>query len=88
MTKLTLSVSKVYKNGNHHKHHSAKPHWRRYYYDNFEEKMGAEYVSAIKAIFFKRHIYKRRKSWCFECRSLFVAYVKNDKEQVECPYCD
>jgi len=49
MSKLTLSVSKVYKNGNNHKHHSAKPHWRRYYYDTDEEKFGAEYVSGIKA---------------------------------------
>jgi len=88
MSKLTLSVSKVYKNGNHHKHHSAKPHWRRYFFDTFEQKFGAEYVSAIKAIFFKRHIYKRRKAYCFECKSIFVAYVKNDKEQVICPYCE
>jgi len=56
MSKLTLSVSKVYKNGNNHKHHSAKPHWRRYYYDTDEEKFGAEYVSSIKAIKLKLNI--------------------------------
>ena len=87
MSKLTLSVSRVYKNGKYHKHYSAKPHWRRYYYDTGEEKFGAEYVSSIKAMTLKLNIWKKRKACCFECQNFFDACVKNDKEQVECPYC-
>ena len=87
MSKLTLSVSKVYKNGNNHKHHCAKKHWRRYYFDTYDEKFGAEYVSGIKAMKLKLNIWKRRKAYCFECQNIFDAYIKNDNDQVECPYC-
>ncbi len=40
--------------------------------------------------YFKKYFvrkWKRRKAYCFECKNVFQALVKNDKDQIECPYC-
>ncbi len=87
MSKLTLSVSKVFKNGKYHKHYSAKPHWRRYYYDTDEEKFGAEYVSSIKAIKLKLNIWRKRKFICPECGLYFEGLIKNGRGTCDCPNC-
>jgi len=31
--------------------------------------------------------WKRRKAICFECKNVFTALIKNDKDQIKCPFC-
>jgi hypothetical protein len=89
VTKITLSVCKVYKNTGRFRFHrkKTKPAWKHYFIDLEDETFGTEWVSAIKAIKLKLNIWKKRKAYCFECQNIFDAYIKNDKDQVECPYC-
>ena len=93
MTKITLSVCKVFKNaGKRHSHRKkTKPAWKHYFLsDDWTDELtfGTEWVNSIKAKslkFKKRH---RRKFICTECYSIFIAYVKNDREKAFCPYCE
>jgi len=90
VSKITLSVCKVYKNTGRFRFHrkKTKPAWKHYFIDLEDETFGTEWVSAIKAIKLKLNIWKKRKAYCFECQNIFDAYLKNDNDQVECPDCD
>jgi len=90
---ITLSVSKVFKNTGKDRFHrkDTKKHWKHYFleYDEDEEgwRFNSEWINAIKATFLKTKIRHKRLSICFNCEQLFYAFVKNDKEEVFCPYC-
>jgi len=90
--KITLSVSKVYKNTGKNRFHreNTKKHWKHYFLEEIEEGawgFNSEWVNSIKAQFLKPKIRHKRLSICLNCKELFYAYVKNDKEEVFCPYC-
>jgi len=93
VTKITISVCKVYKNTGRFRFHreKTKKHWKHYFLEDEDEigewRFNSEWVNAIKAQFLKPKTRHKRLSICFNCEELFYAYVKNDKEQVECPYC-
>ena len=93
MVKITLSVCKVYKNTGRFRFHrkKTKPAWKHYFLSNDytdEYTFDTEWVSSIRARILKLNIWKKRKAYCFECQNIFDAYLKNDNDQVECPYCD
>jgi len=89
VSKITLSVSKVYKNTGRFRFHrkKTKPAWKHYFIDLDDEKFGTEWVSAIKAMILKRNVYKVRKAYCFECGLVFSAVIKKESDTPVCPNC-
>jgi len=90
VTKITLSVCKVFKNSGSFRFHreKTKKHWKHYFFDLEEEKFKTEWISKFKAIILKRNVYHKRKYICPECGLYFDAFVKSLKDDVECPECD
>jgi len=88
MTKITLSVCKVYRNTGRLRFHrkKTKKGWKHYFLDDEtdEWKFNTEWVDAIKAQFLK--LKKRHKTlyFCFYCNTYFYAYVKNKTQEVDC----
>ena len=88
MTKLTIGVYKSWKNsGNRNHRNKTKKEWCHYFIDSDDERFGTEWISAFRAMILKRHVYKARKSYCFQCRLVFTAYIKNESDTPVCPDC-
>jgi len=93
MTKITLAVCKVFKNAGKNRFHrkNTKPIWKHYFLEDEDEigefKFRTEWINAIKATFLKTKIRHKRLAICSNCTKIFYAFVKNDKEEVFCPYC-
>lgn len=92
MRKITIGVSKVYKNGRRFSKHrkNTKPAWKHYYvieYEPNELEFYTEWVNFITAQFLKLKIWHLRNFICEECFSTFKGYIKNDRMKIECPYC-
>ncbi len=93
MTKITLSVCKVYCNTGRFRFHrkKTKQAWKHYFLEDEDEigewRFGSEWVNAIKALFLKSKVRHKRLFICPNCAQWFYAYVKNDKEKAICPYC-
>jgi len=91
MTKVTLSVSKVYKNTGSLRFHRKKTskHWKHYFLNDEtgEWKFNTEWIDSITAQFLKL-----QKHHCFtyicENGHTFRSYVKNRKIKAKCPYCE
>jgi len=92
VTKITLSVSKVYKNTGSLRFHrkKTKQAWKHYFLDDEtgDWKFGTEWVDSVKAQFLKLKKHHRMKYICTECHCVFIGYVRNKKERVDCPNCD
>jgi len=93
MTKITLSVCKVFKNSGRFRFHrkKTKPAWKHYFLEEDEPdewKFNTEWVDSITAQFLKLRKRHLRKFICEECHRWFDAYVKNDRQKVLCPYCE
>jgi len=92
VTKITLAVSKCFKNeGRFRKHRKkTKPAWKHYFLSNDytdEYEFGTEWVDFITAQFLKLKKWHLRNFICEECFSTFRGYIKNDRMKIECPYC-
>jgi len=92
VSKITLSVCKVYKNTGRFRSHrkKTKPAWKHYFLsDDWTDKMtfGTEWVDSITAQFLKLKKWHLRKFICEECFAIFPAYIKNDRMKAICPYC-
>jgi len=92
MTKITISVSKVYKNTGRFRFHrkKTKPSWKHYFLsDDYTDEMtfGTEWVDSVKAQFLKLKKRHKRRFICTNCAGIFYAYVKNDREIATCPIC-
>ena len=87
---IVISVSKTYHNAQSRRKKwgkpRCKPFWVAYIVDN-NEKFVRKRISALQVPFYKRKICHRRILICRDCENSFVGYVKNDTEEVECPYC-
>jgi len=91
MTKVTLSVCKVYKNTGNFRFHRKKTqkHWKHYFLDDEtgEWKFNTEWIDSITAQFLKL-----QKHHCFtyicENGHTFQSYVKSRKTKAKCPYCN
>jgi len=90
VSKITLSVCKVYRNTGSFRFHrkKTKKHWKHYFIDLEDEKFGTEWISAFKAMILKRNVYKVRKAICFECGLVFTTAIKKDSDTPVCPECD
>jgi len=89
LTKITLSVSKAYKNGGKRNHKGKTPrHWKHYFIDLDDYKFKTEWVSSIKALILKHKVFKKRKFICPECGLIFQGLVKKDSDTCECPECE
>jgi len=92
MTKITLAVSYVYKNGGRFRSHrkKTKKAWKHCFMsDDYTDELtfGTEWVDAITAQFLKLKKWHLRNFICEECFSTFEGYIKNDRMKIECPYC-
>jgi len=92
MTKITIGVSKVYKNSGSFRFHrkKTKPSWKHYFIEEDEPdkwKFGTEWVDSVKAQFLKLKKWHLRKFICTECYSMFSAYIKNNRTKANCPFC-
>jgi len=92
VTKITISVSKVFKNSGSLRFHrkKTKPAWKHYFLDDEtgEWKFNTEWVNSIKASLLKLNVYKIRKFICEECGLVFEDFVKKDSDECECPKCE
>jgi len=92
VSKVTLSVCKVYKNTGRFRFHrkKTKPAWKHYFLDDEtgEWKFGTEWVDSVKAQFLKLKKRYKRHFVCFDCGTIFYAYVKKSTEEVDCPFCE
>jgi len=91
MTKVTLSISKVYKNTGSLRFHRKKTskHWKHYFIDNEtgEWKFGTEWVDSVRAQFLKLKKRHKRLYICSNCTRFFYGFVKNSREKITCPIC-
>jgi len=92
VSKITLSVCKVYKNTGRFRFHrkSTKPAWKHFFVsDDYTEnyRFGTEWVDSVTAQFLKLKKWHLRKFLCPECFNIFSTYVKNDRMEAKCPYC-
>ena len=87
MSKITLSVCKVFKNSGSLRFHREKTrkHWKHYFIE--DGKFGTEWINSIKAQFLKTQKRKQLKFICLECSAVFLALVKSNTNEVECPFC-
>jgi len=92
VSKITISVCKVYKNTGRFRFHrkKTKQAWKHYFLSNDytdEYTFDTEWVDSVKAQFLKLKKRHKRLFICTNCARLFYAYIKNSKEQVNCPIC-
>jgi len=92
VTKITISVCKVFKNSGSLRFHrkKTKPAWKHYFVDDEtgEWKFNTEWVNPIKARFLKLNVYKIRTFVCEKCLYIFEGYVKNSRQEIDCPRCE
>jgi len=90
MTKITLSVCKVFKNSGSLRFHrkKTKKHWKHYFIDLDDGKFRTEWVNPIKAQFLKTQKRKLLKFLCLECGLIFQALAKKPTDTCECPECE
>lgn len=72
-------VKNMYKNG-------GKKYPTLYFIDN-EGKLRTKRVPGYLVPWYKLQQRRKRKLICSTCSRSFIAYVKSDKEDVDCPYC-
>jgi len=91
VTKITISVSKVFKNSGSLRFHrkKTKPAWKHYFLDDEtgEWKFKSEWVNSIKAQILKLKVYKKRSFVCENCGYVFEGFVKKDSDECDCPVC-
>ena len=88
MSKITLSVCKVFRNSGSFRFHreKTKKHWKHYFIE--DDKFQTEWVNPIKARFLKTQKRKLMKFICLECGCVFHCLVKKSTDTCECPECE
>ena len=92
MTKITISICKVYRNtGRTHFHRKkTKPAWKHFFLSDEDSdglKFGTEWVNSVTAQLLKLKKWHKRYFVCVECSTVFSAYIKNNRMEAICPYC-
>ena len=93
MTKITLAISKTYKNSGRFRSHRkrTKKAWKHCFMsDDYTDDLafGTEWVDSITAQFLKLRKWHYRKFYCVECLQPFWRYVKWNSTRPDCPYCE
>ena len=90
MTSVLLSVCKSYSNQSKRAKVRRKPPQLRYaYFIDENSKFHKRKLSKFEYFIFKyfKAKYKKRTFFCEICLNSFKGFVKNNKQQIECPYC-
>jgi len=91
LTKITIGVSRVYKNGGSFRFHrkKTKPSWKHYFLDDEtgDWKFGTEWVDSVKAHFLKLKKHHKKLFLCPNCTRFFYAWVKNNRQKAYCQIC-
>jgi len=92
MTKITIGVSKRYKNAGIRNHRpNTKKAWIHYFLENngFDKilRFGSEWISFSKAMRLKLKIHRVRKFYCLECGLYFTGVIRKESDSAECPNC-
>jgi len=89
VSKITLSVCKVYKNTGRFRFHrkKTKPAWKHYFLETENWKFGTKWVDSVTAQFLKLKKRHKRYYRCLNCTGIFPTYVKNSREKAYCPIC-
>ena len=89
--KYVISVAKTYKHRGYHQHRTAKKHWFVYFYEynEFTETlhMKSKQVNLLQAVYYMTQKHHRLKMICPDCETKFLALVKKNQKEIECPYC-
>jgi len=93
MTKITLAISKCYKNEGKFRTHrkKTKKGWKHCFMsDDYTDGLafGTEWVDSITAQFLKLKKWHFRIFYCPECWQRFSRYIKYSWARPECPYCE
>ena len=83
-------ISKSYSNGSKRiKRRTKSPQLHKAYFYNENGKVVTKVVSKFEYYVFKyfKTKYKKRKFYCKECQNICEGFVKNSKQQIECPFC-
>jgi len=90
MSKITIAVSKVFKNSGSFRFHrkKTKKHWKHYFIDLDDGCFHTEWVSSVRALILKRNVWKKRTFICPECRYIFKGFSKKLTDTCECPRCE
>ena len=87
---IVISVSRTYHNAQSRRKKwgkpRCKPFWVAYILDD-NENFVRKRISPLLVPFYKSQIRRRRILFCPDYENLFVAYVKSDTEEVDCPFC-
>ena len=92
MSKITISICKVYKNTGRFRFHrkKTKPSWKHYfltddYTDDF--KFGTEWIDSFTAGILKLKKHHKKLFLCPNCTRFFYVWVKNNRQKVYCQIC-
>jgi len=92
VSKITISVCKVYRNSGSFRFHrkKTKPAWKHYFFDDEtgDWKFGTEWVDSVTAQFLKLKKRYKRYFVCFDCGTIFYDYVKKSTKGVDCSFCE
>jgi len=87
VSKITISICKVYKNTGRFRFHrkKTKPSWKHYFLsDDYTDEytFGTEWISNIKAMILKRKVHRIRKYLCTEFVLVTIVAVFIQKEKL------
>jgi len=90
MSKITIAVSKAFKNSGVFRFHRKKTtkHWKHFFIDPDDGTFHTEWVSSFKAMILKRNVWKKRWFICEECSYIFQGFSKKLTDTCECPNCE
>lgn len=69
-----------------HGKNGAKKRWFVFYF-NEEGKLRTKRIHWCQVWWYKLHKRNKRTLTCTECNQKFIAFVRSDTEEVDCPYC-
>lgn len=88
---IVVSVSKGYQNVQKRRRtwgkHNCKPIWYAYIITD-DDRFTRKRISTLEVPLYKTKIRRKRTLICDDCNNEFIAYVKNEREKVECPFCN
>ncbi|HYL66077.1 MAG TPA: hypothetical protein VEU72_02880 [Nitrosopumilaceae archaeon] len=70
-----------------HGKNGAKKRWFVFYFDE-EYRFRTKRIHWSEVLWYKSQKHHKRRYICIRCGQKLIAFVRNPKETVECPYCD
>jgi len=93
VSKITLSVCKVYKNTGRFRFHrkKTKKAWKHYFLEEDEPNeywFRTQWVDSITAQFLKLKKWHFRLFYCEQCLQPFTRYIRWNGTRPDCSYCE